>query len=108
MLSVLLVRWLFFAVLQEPWGFGERAGRSAGCPGGLPGFSSAGPRLFHWHLGLSVLPRHCKLPVFLTKGEYLTKEHSIVRLDPKKWNGEPLLHIIVFNWCAETHDNFLF
>lgn len=66
-----LVCWIFSIVFQEPWGFRERAGRSAGCPGGLPGFSAAGPRLLHWHLGLSVLPRHCKLPVFLTEGEYL-------------------------------------
>lgn len=60
----------FLLLLQKPRGFRERAGRGARCPGGLPGFCAAGPRLLHWHLGLPVLPRHCKLPVFFTEGEY--------------------------------------
>lgn len=38
---------LFCVAFQEPGGFGERAGRAAGCPGGLPGFSAAGPGLLH-------------------------------------------------------------
>lgn len=36
-----------FLLLQKPRGFRERAGRGARCPGGLPGFCAAGPRLLH-------------------------------------------------------------
>lgn len=112
----ILVDWLFSVVLQEPWGFRERAGCSASCPGGLSGFSAVGPRLLHWHLGLSVLPRHCKLPVFLTKGEYLTW-HSFVRLDPKVKQRTIVtekqfffLNLFIYSFfCrqAETHDSTL-
>lgn len=59
---------------QEPWGSRECVGGGARGPGGLPGFSAAGRRLLHWHLGLSVLPRHCKLPIFFVKSEYLNSK----------------------------------
>lgn len=94
--------WLLCVVLQEPWGFRECAGRSAGRPGGLPGFSAAGQRLLHWHLGLSVLPRHCKLPVFLTKGE-LTAQYY--RTQPKMWNRDLLLQRSNLIFFCQAHDS---
>ena len=40
----------------------------AGQSGGLPGVPAAAPGLFQGHLGLPVLPGHCKLPVLFTEG----------------------------------------
>lgn len=73
---------LFSSGPQEPGGVGERAGCGAGRPGGLPGLSAAGSRILHRHLGVSVLSGHRKLPVFLTEGEPVTRDHSIARQNP--------------------------
>lgn len=81
---------------QEPGGFRKRAGCGPGRPRGLPGLRAARPGLLHWHLGLSVLPRHRELPVFPAEGERSTstawyRSTWLWKEMRKKVNPAPLL-----------------